>query len=260
MAKEGCIHQVGFEIVGITPLIQNKFSSKAIEQMLAKHMNLPHKKTAKNPRQAVRDAMIVNEHGVPCIPAVAIKAAMVSAMSQLKGAKKTMGRIAIFVEGNGVPIRFIPSKTPEAVALNLGGVEPRMDMVRCSGMSRTPDVRFRPQYNDWSARFVVKFNSDLFSVELIGQLIELAGRVGIGEWRPEKNGVHGQFRIEKALPVGDLQTVITECSPRLDTPSMPEWALDAEIDPDALRRMFDGTRAGAEDGLAQMENNDADDA
>ena len=70
----------------------------------------------------------------------------------------------------------------------------RMDMVRI-GMG-TADVRFRPEFRDWSADVPIRFNEAVISVEQIVNLFNLAGfGVGIGEWRPEKDGQWGMFHV-----------------------------------------------------------------
>lgn len=80
-------------------------------------------------------------------------------------------------------------------------------------------------------------------------MVDLAGRVGVGEWRPEKNGTFGQFKINKILTPKESAEALEGSRVSLETPSIPTWALDTEIEPEDLKRMFDGTRAGAEDGM-----------
>ncbi len=47
------------------------------------------------------------------------------------------------------------------------------------------DIRFRPEYRDWSMEFCVVFNSRAISPEQIVNLVNIAGfGIGIGEWRP----------------------------------------------------------------------------
>ena len=241
--------RVGFEVIGVTPLIMNCFAGKTIIQMLAKHMNLPNHKTAKVPRELIQNARVLNELGQDCVPCVAVKKAMLSATTQLKSLKKTTGRISFFVEGQSLPIAFKPSQSKAAIDLGMAGIEPRMDITRCSGPGRTPDVRFRPQYNDWSLKFVIQFNSDTLSAETIQQLVDLAGRVGLGEWRPERDGTFGQFKIGRMLSTSEINGVIDASSVDLQKPEIPVWALDASLDTEALARMFEGGRTAAEEGM-----------
>src|SRR3990167_1451709 len=140
---------VAVEVTGSTSYIQSNFSQKAVEEMLRKHMGHSVQKTPKKPSEVLERATIRNVDGHVSIPPVAFKSAMVSAASNMKALKKTALRTGLFVEGASIPIRFAE-------------MVPRMDMVRTSGMARTPDVRFRPSFVGWTARLGIRF-ADTFS-------------------------------------------------------------------------------------------------
>ena len=70
----------------------------------------------------------------------------------------------------------------------------REDMVRV-GMG-TADIRFRGEVSDWSIDFIIEYNPTVISCEQILGLLDLAGfSVGIGEWRPQRSGDYGRFKI-----------------------------------------------------------------
>jgi hypothetical protein len=72
----------------------------------------------------------------------------------------------------------------------------RTDMVRLGGMGNPADIRFRAELREWLAVIPVKYNEAVISAEQIFNLFNIAGfSVGIGEWRPEKNGNHGMFHV-----------------------------------------------------------------
>ncbi len=217
--KKPSYGQVAVEIKGTAPLIQNNFSQKAIEEMLAKHMGRSVQREKKNPRQILRDAMIMNTDDRVSIPPVAIKKGMRSSAAQVKGVKGTHLATGIFVMGGSLPITY-------------ESIENRMDMVRTSGIGRTPDVRFRPSFLNWSCRLVIHYSDMTFAAETIMDLLGRAGNVGVGEWRPEKNGSFGTFVIDRVL-VDDkeIDEVLTECSVPLKPTTIPDWALDADFDP-----------------------------
>jgi hypothetical protein len=142
-------------------------------------------------------------------------------------------RTALYVEGASIPITY------EAMV-------PRMDMVRTSGMSRTPDVRFRPMFEGWKARLLIKF-SDTMQVQTVIDLLNRAGSVGLGEWRPEKDGTFGTFYISRHIDDRkEIAAVVEACSHPLVQLRIPEWAMDAEISPEILKRIAGG--AGQEEG------------
>lgn len=213
------------EIEGVSSLIQNNFSQKALEQMLKKHMGISVVRETKKPREVLEAATTRNVNGVVCISPTSIKKGMLSAAGMIKNFTKTNLRIAMFVEGKSIPIEY-----EEMV--------PRMDMVRTSGMARTPDIRFRPEFTNWKAKFVIEFSSDFIDVDSVLDLLDRAGRVGAGEWRPEKGGTFGVYKF--ARPITDpkeIKKVVEGCSVPLVSLRIPPWAMDADIDPKLLQRI-----------------------
>lgn len=217
---------VALEVAGTADLIQNCYSQKSIEQMLRNHMGISVQREKKKPRESIEHATIRNTAGAVCLSPVAFKAAMISASAALKTLKKTQLRTSLFVEGASIPITFAEMR-------------PRMDMVRTSGIGRKPDVRFRPSFVDWKACMVIQF-SDTLTVQTVVDLLNRAGSVGVGEWRPEKNGVYGTFRVSRNITdTAEIRDLRTACAVPLVTPVIPEWALDADIDPEMLAKIFD---------------------
>lgn len=218
------IMSIALEVAGTSDLIQNNFSQKGIEQMLKKHMGISVTRETKKPREVIEQAKILNTDGKICISPVAFKCAMISATAAIKSIKKTQLRTQLFVEGNSIPIKF-------------ERMEPRMDIVRVGGASKVPDIRFRPSFINWSARMVIQF-SDLLSVQTVVDLLQRAGTVGVGEWRPEKNGTFGKFRVVRNIEsVKEVAEVQELCSVPLIRPVIPDWAFDLDIDPTALSKL-----------------------
>jgi len=226
---------VYLEIAGRAPLIQNNFSQKALEQMLRKHMGLSVQREKKVPREVIEQAMIRNTDGRICEPPTAPKKAILTAAGSIKGVKPWQLRTQLFVEGNSIPITYEK-------------MVPRMDMVRTSGMARAPDVRFRPSFDGWKARLGIQY-ADTVAVQSVVDLLDRAGNVGIGEWRPEKHGTFGTFRVVRNITEkAEIEEVVRECMSPLVSLRIPEWALDAELDPELLKRVFTEQSDSEEDG------------
>ena len=74
----------------------------------------------------------------------------------------------------------------------------REDMVMVGGMSRSADLRYRAQFDEWEIRLVMVMNKNgKYSEAQLINLVNAGGfAVGIGEWRPEKDGQHGMYRLK----------------------------------------------------------------
>jgi hypothetical protein len=226
--------EVALEVAGPS-LIQNSFSQKAVEEMLRKHMGISVQREKKKPRELLESAKIRNVEGRICVPPQAFKAAMVTGgTSQMKSLKKKALQTQLFVVGDSIPITYEREI-------------PRMDITRLSGPGRTPDVRFRPEFENWKARMIIQF-ADVLSVASVVDLLHRAGTVGVCEWRPERNGTHGRFHVVRNITdAKEIEEVRTECEVPLVSLRIPDWALDMDIDPAMLQRAFsEGTSSTIE--------------
>ena len=206
------IKETTIRIVGDSPLIMHAWSEKAKRMMLEAQQGKAKgkKKPVKNPVDdfiqsaywlsgkpeypddaseeecaAAFDAAI--ENGATFgFPVTAIKQAAQAAAYRLGWVKNQMGlRGAFFIKGDENGMVQVHSDPPEM----------REDMVKV-GMG-TADIRYRPQFNNWSMDLVISYNAaGDFSLESIINAINAGGYVcGLGEWRPERDGSYGQFHV-----------------------------------------------------------------
>jgi hypothetical protein len=169
-------------LVGDSSLICHKWSEKAKKEMLDKQMGKARtKKEAKDPKRDFVESLYPMPDGDGYgFPAIGFKNAAVTACTQISGITKVLARGAFHVEGDLVRIEGTP--------------QPREDMVRV-GMG-TADIRYRGEFLEWACTISVRFNADVLNPEQISHLFQHAGfAVGIGEWRPEKDGNHGMFSL-----------------------------------------------------------------
>jgi len=231
---------IGLEVTGDvgSGLIQNAFCQKTIEQILRKHMGLTVQKEKKVPRQCIEDATIRNMKGEVCIPVAAFKKGMLTASTLIKGLKKTQLRIQLFIEGKSIPISYET-------------MTPRMDMVRV-GPAKTPDVRFRPMFDGWKARLIINY-SDVLPVQTVVDLLNRAGRVGVCEWRPEKDGTFGTYKVTRNITSAkEIAEVKDLCATPLTPLVIPPWAMDAELDAKILAKIA-GSAESHENGVDEEE-------
>jgi hypothetical protein len=183
MARE----KINITLIGETPLIVHRFAEKAKREMLEKQTKSAQKgKAAKNPEAG--------------FPAVAFKAAAVTACTSLAGITKVAARQAFHVSGQQSIRQGAFSAaitTEELVEVHCPAPTMREDMVRV-GMG-TSDIRYRAQYWPWAVDLIVEFNPLAMSAEQVLNLFNTAGfACGVGEWRPERDGSNGRFRVAEA--------------------------------------------------------------
>lgn len=170
---------------GTTPLIVHRFAEKARKEMLDKQMGVAKQKKAfKNPEQDYLDSLYLLPDGTPGFPAVAFKAAAVNAANDA-GIQKVLARRAFHITGGElVPIR--------------GEHRMREDVVRIA--MGTADIRHRAEFVEWEVCVPVTYNASIISLEQLVNLFNIAGfGVGIGEWRPERNGVNGTWEVMEVV-------------------------------------------------------------
>jgi hypothetical protein len=114
---------------------------------------------------------------------VGFKAAAVDACSHVANITKVEARGAFHINCELVPL--------------IGEPTMRRDMVRV-GMG-TADIRFRGEFKQWKAIVPIRYNAGVLSDEQITHLFNVAGfAIGIGEWRPQKDGQYGLFHVAVA--------------------------------------------------------------
>lgn len=173
---------VTIKIIGDSPLIVHAWSAKAKKEMLDKQMKKAKgPKVAKNPEQDYEDAFYRLANGKPGFPTIGIKAAAVSAAGRFAdGMKMTEVKGSFHILGELVEIKGEPKMREDMVRIGMG----------------TADIRYRPEFTEWTADLLVQYNPDAISLEQIVNILNLAGfGVGIGEWRVEKDGHYGMFHV-----------------------------------------------------------------
>ena len=168
-------------LVGDSPLICHRWSEKAKKEMLDKQMKKARgAKEGKDPEADYQASLYPHPDGGYGFPAVAFKAAAVSACRFADGIKMTEARGAFHIVGELVPIQGEPQMREDLVRVGMG----------------TADIRYRGEFPVWRAVVHIDYNPQALSIEQIVNLFNLAGfGVGVGEWRPEKDGSYGRFHV-----------------------------------------------------------------
>lgn len=177
------IRTIEITLVGISPLIVHRFGAKQKKEIADKEQQKATSgREAKVPEQEYEDSKyIIN--GVECFPAIAFKSAAVSACTSLgKSITKVAARQSHHVLGDYVPI--------------VGESRMREDIPRVR--NGAPTIRYRAEYPNWEVVLKILYNARVLSAEQLVNLYNTAGfSVGVGEWRPEKDGQNGMFEVKR---------------------------------------------------------------
>lgn len=194
-------------IVGDSPLIVHAWSHKAKRAMLDKQLkSAKGAREAKDPKADFEASMYRLADGGYGFPSVGFKAAAVTAGTSVAGLTKIAARQAFHVTGEDVDVTGAFEGSVSRVNLvRIEGVpQMREDLVRV-GMG-TADLRYRAEFPDWHARLLVRFNANVLSEAQILNLINTAGfAVGVGEWRPERDGAYGMFHVASENDIRKLE-------------------------------------------------------
>lgn len=203
--KEIILETVTLRIVGETPLIMHAWSEKAKREILDKQMKATKTsaKKAKNPVEDFIRSMYwltpmptdMTEDGFNeaiangarfGFPVTAFKQAAISASYRMGWSKnKASLRGVFFIEEDENQMIEIKSDVPVM----------REDMVKIAG--GTADIRFRGEFRNWYADMKITYNKNgQYTLEQIINIINAGGYCcGVGEWRPERDGQYGKYRV-----------------------------------------------------------------
>lgn len=182
--------RISVEIRGITPLLIHRFGEQA-EQGKATRKQMV--KTVDPREEATKNAYIAKD-GTYYFNAFSIAGAMgnAGANHKMRGSRKSLRFVVpsavnvpsdtiTILNGDGPAKNFEVDSRPVTIPATKGRV-----------------MRHRPRFDQWGARFELLVNDDLLEVETAHQLLTEAGmNIGIGDFRPEKRGPFGTFRIVK---------------------------------------------------------------
>jgi len=188
--KASDFRRIDINIRGTSPLVVNRFSAKAIEQMRATQEagSSARGKKVREPKDfdaLFENAKHISAEGWEGIHAAAFRNGAISACKTV-GVKMTHAKLAfsVFADGfdkvDGAPlVRLTEGKAEQWVAptRNATGVV---------------DLRCRPMYREWAAVLRMRYDAGMFSSTDLVNLISRVGlQVGIGEGRPDSKASAG---------------------------------------------------------------------
>lgn len=173
-------------IGGTRPLLVNRFNERKQVQIAESQTGKGKvKKEPRKPEQEFQEARYLLG-GKDSYPGIAFIKAMVNAGGRFGGEKMTELRGVFFC-----PETFLEIINPDPKVKDW----PRMreDIAWLQG--KTPMPVYRPEYWPWQMIVPIIFSSTFLSLDQAINLLSLASTIGIGAWRPECDGTHGQWEV-----------------------------------------------------------------
>ncbi len=178
------------EIRGVTPLLIHRFNEDAEHSKTTRRVET----TKRDPREEATKNAYIAKDGSYYFSAFSIPGAMGNAGASHKstGSRKSLRYVVpsairmltdtvTILNGEGPASRFEVDSRPVTIPATKGRV-----------------MRHRPRFDQWGARFDLLLDDQLLSPEMAQQLLTEAGQsIGIGDFRPEKRGPFGTFRVVK---------------------------------------------------------------
>ena len=183
------LQAIKLRIVGKSPLIQNRFSDKSRREMADRAaQKVRHKRAPKDPAaefEAAIEYLPGSGNRKYAIKAAAFKKAAISACRYVEGIPMSYAKGAFHVLGD-----FIELKVK-------GKPKMREDSVRIGNFgNKKADLRYRPMFERLECELPIEYNASAITAQQIAHILNVAGfAIGVGEWRPEKEGAFGLFRV-----------------------------------------------------------------
>ena len=142
-----------------------------------------------------RRALWLDESGAPTIPAGAIRAAIEGGARKRKQGPQVRGGLVVL----STKFTYDSERYGETVD-ELGK---RTQFVVPVVVQRNRILRTRAKFEPpWDCIFEVDVDDEIVDKSQLLEWLDIAGRqIGIGDWRPERSGVFGRFKVTDIEPV-----------------------------------------------------------
>jgi hypothetical protein len=207
--KKAPFNNLKIWIIGTTPLITHAWSLKAKKEMLDKQIGVTKTGRAKRvPEQDYNDSLYEfkvsgSDKSLYGFPAMGIKNAILSSAHKDKGIARSTVLQSLWINAPIVRTKpALPGAICDMPLLRIYGDEPEMreDMVKIgSGLNKVASLAYRGQFKRWGMQLSFIYNPVTLPTQALAFLIMEAGLcIGLGEWRNEKKGIFGAFKVADA--------------------------------------------------------------
>lgn len=181
--------RIEVEIRGTSPLLIHRFTEASEQAKASRRIKVvsvdPRDEATKHAYVAKDGTFYFNAFSIPgCIGAAGSNHKMTGSRKSLRfiipSAVRMESDTVTICSGTGKPAKdFEVDSRPVTIPATKGRI-----------------MRHRPRFDVWLAKFSLLVNENLVAPETVHQLLNEAGEsIGIGDFRPEKRGPFGCFRV-----------------------------------------------------------------
>ncbi len=191
---EGTLVRRSIELTGRTPLLLNRLSEETLLNVRSKTRR-PKNAPVPSPREEA-DTKVYLHDGKVVLPAQNLLSSLIEAgkwtrldgKRQLSTSKATTLPAFLTLEDAFIPIVDPETRREAAWEVDIrGGKNPNGNEVVCI---------VRPRFDVWVLNFTVQIDCSEIGEDVMRTLFDNAGlRVGVGDFRPQRKGIYGQFRV-----------------------------------------------------------------
>lgn len=179
------VKQLTVTLIGDSPLICERWTQRDTDTIMHGRRSpcACQPKVVRDLEQEYRDRLYTFPDGTYGFPAIGVKAALVSAarFRPVAGLSMTDVKCSTHIPGELVPVTGTPQPRHDSVVMFRGDREHAV---------------VRAEFPIWTATVSLNYNAARVTEPELVTLFDAAGfGVGLGTWRPEKNGIFGRFHV-----------------------------------------------------------------
>lgn len=191
-------------LIGMTPMIQHSWSHKAKLQMLQKQVKAVkgEGKETRDPQKDFLDSLywMDEQKGHIGFPTTAFKLSFLTVAHKDRGIARSDAKLAIYLKADMVDQRpALAGAKCDLPLTRVYGSKPviREDMGNVgSGLTKKANLIYRAQIDTWAVKLRGQFNTAMMTHDHLIALAMGSGiAVGVGEWRNERDGSFGAYRL-----------------------------------------------------------------
>ena len=190
-------------IEGVTPLLCNRFHEEA-QQKVEGGTAMTVNGDRGTPREQAYPKVYRDSEGRPVIPGPNLFSCLIEAGKYHKVGKKqvTTGRSSLIPAGIGVleieTALLGPDGKPAAWEVDSRPI--------VNPATKGRRLTHRPRFDRWRTTFTLELDAAMFDPKFVRQLVDDAGtRIGLGDFRPDRKGPFGKFKVISWTVVDVLQ-------------------------------------------------------